>query len=139
TTKCREGKNIFGGTDTEMCLCLRVMGLPIVTHPDYRIQHYVPKDRLNLRYLAKLAVSYGKTDPLLLAYKDYLRAGGPGECPPLASLQGKLVASIKWRITTFLKGARQGHLLNELSIILYTCAYYFSVTRNYEVTRQTYA
>lgn len=73
----RQGNRVLCGEDYELCLALRAAGWKIWYEPSLRLQHFLPKGRLDWRYLRSMMRNAGYVDPLLEAY--FRATGGQGD------------------------------------------------------------
>jgi len=72
----RKGSELSSGGDTELCLCLRILGWRVLLDPALRFQHMIPSGRLTTQYLMRLADGFGRSEPIIFIYKRYLETGG---------------------------------------------------------------
>jgi hypothetical protein len=72
----RVGRDFSGGEDTELTIALRFRGWKLEINPRLRLQHFLPKHRLQWTYLRKLLRN---CDPVVLdSYTDNSLALGAG-------------------------------------------------------------
>jgi GT2 family glycosyltransferase len=64
------GKKIVGGEDAELTLSLRLSGWDLRIDPRLRLQHFMPRQRLEWSYTRRLLRGYGASDALLDAYSE---------------------------------------------------------------------
>jgi len=69
----RKGKSLISGGDSEICHFLTAKGYKIQQLCDNQFFHFIPKERLTLRYLQRLAEGRGKSKAMLdVLYKNNL-------------------------------------------------------------------
>ena len=68
----REGKNINAGEDAELCYAIRLLGYHLYYHEDLVLKHFMPDNRMNLDYLAKMYEGFGKSYARLNSYRVLL-------------------------------------------------------------------
>lgn len=72
----RVGRDLSGGEDTELTIALRFRGWKLESNPRLRLQHFLPKHRLQWTYLRRLMRN---CDPVLLdCYSDHSLSLKPG-------------------------------------------------------------
>lgn len=67
----RKGKMLSGGEDTELTMALRLSGWRLAISPHLRLQHFMPSNRLQWKYLRRLVRGYTASHVLLDAYNEY--------------------------------------------------------------------
>lgn len=68
----REGKNITAGEDTELCYAIRLLGYHLYYNKDLGLKHFMPANRMNIKYLGKMYEGFGKAYARLNSYKVLL-------------------------------------------------------------------
>lgn len=68
----REGTNINAGEDTELCYAFRLLGYRLYYSDDLSLKHFMSAERMNLSYLEKMNVGFGKAYSRLIYYKIFL-------------------------------------------------------------------
>ena len=71
-TTGREGKNINAGEDAELCYAIRLLGYHLYYREDLALKHFMPSNRMNLDYLAKMYEGFGKSYARLNSYRVLL-------------------------------------------------------------------
>jgi hypothetical protein len=74
----RLGTKLVGGEDNEFTNALRLGGWKLQVEPSLRLQHYMPIQRLNWRYLRRLQRGYSASGVLLDAYTESSLSFPPG-------------------------------------------------------------
>lgn len=74
----RVGTMLTGGGDNELTSALRLSGWDLRVEPSLRLQHYMPAQRLNWRYLRRLQRGYSASGVLLDAYTEASLSLPPG-------------------------------------------------------------
>jgi glycosyltransferase involved in cell wall biosynthesis len=64
----REGNALSSGGDSELCLALRVAGWKLWFTPRLRMQHFIPREKLNWKYLRRLHRGFGASHTQLAPY-----------------------------------------------------------------------
>jgi glycosyltransferase involved in cell wall biosynthesis len=65
----RKGNDLSSGGDLEICFALRLAGYQIYYLDEVYFEHYIPKERLSIRYLTRLHEGIGKSNVLLSTYE----------------------------------------------------------------------
>jgi len=68
----REGENINAGEDTELCYVIRLLGYHLYYREDLVLKHFMPDNRMNIDYLAKMCEGFGKSSARLNSYRVLL-------------------------------------------------------------------
>jgi glycosyltransferase involved in cell wall biosynthesis len=66
TDRC--GKSVGAGSDSELCYALRLAGWRLWYEPRLRLQHFIPAERLQWRYLRRLCRGFGASGVGLAPY-----------------------------------------------------------------------
>jgi hypothetical protein len=74
----RVGRDLAGGEDTELTVALRFCGWKLEVDPRLRIEHYMPRHRLQWNYLRRLARGNDASTVLLDGYADHSLSLKPG-------------------------------------------------------------
>jgi hypothetical protein len=74
----RVGKGLSAGGDTELTLALGLAGWKLRVERRLRLQHFMPSQRLQWKYLRKLLRNYCASQVLLDAYSKHSLSLGPG-------------------------------------------------------------
>jgi glycosyltransferase involved in cell wall biosynthesis len=74
----RVGRSLSGGEDTELTLAIRLAGWKIRIEQRLRLQHFMPSQRLQWKYLRKLLRNYCASQVLLDAYSEHSLSLRPG-------------------------------------------------------------
>ena len=74
----RVGRNLAGGEDTELTIALRFCGWKLKIDHRLRLRHFMPPQRLNWRYLRRLARGNDASTVLLDGYTDHSLSLKPG-------------------------------------------------------------
>ncbi len=64
----RKGKSLSSGEDSELTYAFRLAGHALWYDPDLRFEHIIPDNRLEWKYLVKLAKEFGKAAVILDLY-----------------------------------------------------------------------
>lgn len=64
----RTGSSLMSGGDTELCYAFRLAGYDLLYNEQISFQHFLPKARVNWKYLRKLFHGFGMTKPLMDIY-----------------------------------------------------------------------
>jgi glycosyltransferase involved in cell wall biosynthesis len=70
----RKGKNLGSAEDIELTYALVLKGYRLSYNPDLTFYHYLPKERLTIRYLRRLFHAFGKDGPVRNLYYAHLTA-----------------------------------------------------------------
>ena len=68
----RVGKNITAGEDTELCYAIRLLGYHLYYNKDLELKHFMPANRMNIKYLSKMFEGFGKAFARLNSYRVLL-------------------------------------------------------------------
>jgi len=68
----REGKTLSSGGDTELCYAIRLMGYHLYYREDLVLKHFMPANRMNLKYLSMMFEGFGKAFARLNSYRVLL-------------------------------------------------------------------
>jgi glycosyltransferase involved in cell wall biosynthesis len=68
----REGKNITAGEDSELCYAIRLLGYHLYYNKDLGLKHFMPANRMNIKYLGKMFEGFGKAYARLNSYRVLL-------------------------------------------------------------------
>jgi glycosyltransferase involved in cell wall biosynthesis len=74
----RVGNNLHGGEDVELTMALRLTGWNLRIDRRLRLQHFMPRRRLEWRYLRRMLRDYGASHVPIDAYTDYSLSLEPG-------------------------------------------------------------
>jgi glycosyltransferase involved in cell wall biosynthesis len=64
----REGNALSSGGDSEICLALRIAGWKLWFTPRLRMHHFIPREKLNWKYLRRLHRGFGASHIQLAPY-----------------------------------------------------------------------
>ena len=128
---CRKGKSLGSGSDLELSFLLRIMGLEVVHPEEYTLEHFMLSDRLSLSYLARLYYNFGKSDPLILPYKVFMRHNTIVEYPSKKELANSSSTKIKNGLKK-MKIVQWRKDLPNITYIIYHVGYLYSSIRNYD-------
>jgi glycosyltransferase involved in cell wall biosynthesis len=68
----RNKKNLSSGEDTEICFAFKILGFDIHYTTELTLQHYIPKERLNINYLINIRKGILRSNVILSSYRDVL-------------------------------------------------------------------
>jgi cellulose synthase/poly-beta-1,6-N-acetylglucosamine synthase-like glycosyltransferase len=74
----RKGKKLSGGGDAEVTTALRLSGWKLRVDKRLKLQHFMPRERLNWTYFRALRRGYGSSQVLLDAYSSHSLELKPG-------------------------------------------------------------
>lgn len=74
----RKGQQLSGGGDVELTLALGLGGWRLAIDKRLKLQHFMPRERLNWTYFRALRRGYGASQVLLDAYSPHSLALAPG-------------------------------------------------------------
>ena len=72
------GENLQGGEDAELTIALRLSGWKLRIDRRLTLRHFMPRHRLEWKYLCRLVRNYGTSHVLLDAYSEHSLSLGPG-------------------------------------------------------------
>jgi glycosyltransferase involved in cell wall biosynthesis len=72
----RTGSNLMSGGDTELCYAFRLAGFELLYNERISFQHFLPKGRVDWKYLRKLFHGFGMTKTLMDIYVSAVK-GSP--------------------------------------------------------------
>ena len=73
----REGAKLFSGDDLDLAFTACDLGLEIARFPSLQLIHLIPRERLTLRYFARITRSHARAHFALQALRPYAREGSP--------------------------------------------------------------
>jgi|GEM_PF-341401 len=82
TLSGRSGKKISSGEDVEICYALRLAGWRLWYSDELVLQHFIPAERMTIKYLSKLKIGFGAQTTGFNPYQFYVWRQ-PSEVKPL--------------------------------------------------------
>jgi len=71
----RVGRLLMSGDDSELCVLLLIAGGGLYYCDSATLEHYMPEDRINEKYLRKLFYGFGYSKPFLSYYLSHTKNG----------------------------------------------------------------
>jgi hypothetical protein len=94
----RRGGSLSSAGDTDMSLCSCEIGLAVGMFPDLRLTHLIPKERLAVDYLIKLAKGLSQSNHLLRYIWEGTLPTDPALAPPPCRADRLYNAYKRWRM-----------------------------------------